>query len=54
MYKMIYAKRRKRTHISIIQLGINLDVLIGSTLVYWYAICTSLSDGYKSVQWAKS
>ena len=33
--------------IAILKLGINLDVLIGSILVYMYATCGSLSDVYK-------
>ena len=40
-------KEGKELHIVIAHLGINLDMLIGSTLVYMYATCGSLSDAYK-------
>ena len=40
-------KEGKELHIAIAQLGIQLDMLIGSTQVDMYATCGSLLDAYK-------
>ena len=45
-------ERRRRTHIAITQLGINLDVLNRSTLVDMYAICEDHGN-MRKLRWAQ-
>ena len=52
MFEHIRFERRKRTHIAITQLGINLDVLNRSTLVYMYAICEDHGN-MRKLRWAQ-
>ena len=52
MFEHIRFERRKRTHIAITQLGINLDVLNRSTLVDMYVICEDHGN-MRKLRWAQ-